>query len=163
VSDLLKQFLDDATARLTELQPLVAEHERLTQVLASIDVTGAPVSKQPTASVETPKSGKAVASKPAPAAPAKSRARAKASPRRRPRVSAELRRRQLAELIEHKPGLTVAQLASELAMNSSGLYAMLNELRDQGALVKRDRRWFASSNGAANGDSPVDGRELVTA
>jgi len=143
VSDFLKTKRDEISARLRELEPLVAEYRQLEA--ASQALAGLPGA---TATAATPRTARR--GRPAAAATTRSRSatrsrRASTTGRRgRPRGSGT-RAIQTLELVKSKPGITIPEIASAMGIKQNYLYRVLPGLEKDGKVVKRDRGWHAAA------------------
>ena len=112
VTDTVREQVD---ARLKELEPLVAEYERLRQVADLLD-------------------GEAAAAAPG-----------RATPRRRLRAGAASapahgrRADEALELIGARPGITVAEVAEAMGIGTTYLYRLLPRLEREGRVRKEGR------------------------
>ena len=139
MSDFLKTKRDEIAARLSELEPLVAEYRQLEA--ASAALAGLPgAAARPARPARPARRGRATAAKP------KARARrASTSGRRgRPRGSGT-RAIQTLELVKSKPGITIPEIASAMGIKQNYLYRVLPGLEKDGKVVKRDRGWHAKA------------------
>ena len=104
-------------ARIKELEPLVAEYERLQQVVVLLD--------EPQPSAKAP--------------------RGRSTPRRSLPQSASSRRAHgqrsddALKLIQQKPGITVADTAEALGIGTTYLYRLLPRLEREGKIRKEGR------------------------
>ncbi|WP_210494439.1 helix-turn-helix domain-containing protein [Patulibacter sp. SYSU D01012] len=116
MSDFLSEKRDEIQARLDELAPLIAEHDRLRRALDALD--GVDHSSSSTRSSGT---GRGAG---------------------RPRGSGE-RSRQALELLRKEPGLGAAEVARRIGVHPNYAYRILPGLEEQGLVEKRDRVWYA--------------------
>jgi hypothetical protein len=167
-----------AQERLRELEPLVAEYQEVRQLVDRLDDEREAESSTPTpaaAPAASPAKPAAPASRPArtraaakrtPAvkpqaaktAPASTRRRAAAKPAtasdRRPgrgRTAAKPgeRERQLLELVGARPGIKVSEIAPELGVDATGLYAIVRRLHQRGRLSKDGQQLRLAGESAA--------------
>jgi DNA-binding transcriptional ArsR family regulator len=117
MSDFLTEKRDEIQARLDELAPLIAEHDRLQRALDALDgVDG---------SASSGRSGE------------KSSGRSAG----RPRGSGE-RSRQALALLRQEPGLGAAEVARRIGVHPNYAYRILPGLEEQGLVEKRERLWY---------------------
>lgn len=119
MSDFLTEKRDEIQARLDELAPLIAEHDRLQRALDALDgVDGSSGSS--------------------------SRSSEKSSGSRsagRPRGSGE-RSRQALALLRQEPGLGAAEVARRIGVHPNYAYRILPGLEEQGLIEKKERLWY---------------------
>jgi hypothetical protein len=133
VSDFLQTKREEISARLRELEPLVAEYRQLEAAASAL--AGLPGGATRTARV-TRRSR-------TPARPAaRTRRSAGAGRRGRPRGSGT-RALQTLELVKAKPGITIPEIAAQMGIKQNYLYRVLPGLEKDGKVVKRDRGWHA--------------------
>jgi hypothetical protein len=118
MSDFLTEKRDEIQARLDELAPLIAEHDRLQRALDALDgVDGSGTSTRSSGE----KSGSRGAG--------------------RPRGSGE-RSRQALALLRQEPGLGAAEVARRIGVHPNYAYRILPGLEEQGLVEKKDRLWY---------------------
>ena len=124
VADLLDRVRDELATRLTELRPLVDEHERLEAALRALSDAKAPVRTPRAAQSAGPDgSGAARATAPAPA---------------RKRAPRGANRAAVLRAAEQRPGASGAELAVASGVERNTLYALLARLVNDGELQKRE-------------------------
>lgn len=119
MSDFLTEKRDEIQARLDELAPLIAEHDRLQRALDAldgVDHSGGGSSR----SADKGGSGRGAG---------------------RPRGSGE-RSRQALALLRKEPGLGAAEVARRIGVHPNYAYRILPGLEEQGLVEKRDRVWY---------------------
>jgi hypothetical protein len=120
MSDFLTEKRDEIQARLDELAPLIAEHERLQRALDALDgVDTSGPSQRSSSSGE--KGGSRGAG--------------------RPRGSGE-RSRQALALLRQEPGLGAAEVARRIGVHPNYAYRILPGLEEQGLVEKKERLWY---------------------
>jgi hypothetical protein len=118
MSDFLTEKRDEIQARLDELAPLIAEHDRLQRALDALDgVDGSGTSTRS----RCEKSGSRGAG--------------------RPRGSG-VRSRQALALLRQEPGLGAAEVARRIGVHPNYAYRILPGLEEQGLVEKKDRLWY---------------------
>ena len=114
MADFLDEKRREIEARLTELRPLVDEHDRLQKAAAALAGVGNGRAKQRTA------------------------------PRRRgrgrPRGTGK-RAQQALELVRARPGITIRELSEAMGIHANYLYRVMPTLESEGKVVKRDKGW----------------------
>jgi CRP-like cAMP-binding protein len=128
VSDFLDTKRKEISARLRELEPLVAEYRQLEAAAAALaDLPGkpAPGVKRGRPSGRTSAAG--------PASPPRRRGR--------PRGSGT-RALQAFELVKARPGITTSEIASSMGIKQNYLYRVLPSLEKDAKVDKRGRGWF---------------------
>jgi hypothetical protein len=129
---VLDQFRDAeqrVAARLKELDRAIAEYREREEVARRLRI-------DPSATATpTAKRAGAVASP-----PAGRRSRRAARPGQRGE--------QLVDLVRTRPGITVREAATELGVDTTGLYRVVHRLEERGALRKHGRRLEAASGSA---------------
>jgi hypothetical protein len=110
VTDLLDRITADIDRRLTELRSAFDENERLVNAREALGANGRPSTR--------PK-------KPSRTKPAAARAQATSTRRRAPRGE---NRRKILELIEQRPGVSPAEIASVTGVKKPVTYATLSKL-----------------------------------
>lgn len=120
MSDFLAEKRDEIQARLDELAPLIAEHERLQRALDALD--GVDTSSGSSKRSSSSKDG---------------------GSRRagRPRGSGE-RSRQALALLRQEPGLGAAEVARRIGVHPNYAYRILPGLEEQGLVEKKERLWY---------------------
>ncbi|MDO9409207.1 helix-turn-helix domain-containing protein [Patulibacter sp.] len=119
MSDFLTEKRDEIQARLDELAPLIAEHDRLRRALDAldgVDSSGGSSSRQSEKSGGTRSAG-------------------------RPRGSGE-RSRQALALLRQEPGLGAAEVARRIGVHPNYAYRILPGLEEQGLIEKKERLWY---------------------
>ena len=141
MSDFLKTKRDEIAARLSELEPLVAEYRQLEAAAAAL--AGLPGAAARPA--RTARRGRATAArKPAARTTTRARRSSAGGRRGRPRGSGT-RAIQTLELVKSKPGITIPEIASAMGIKQNYLYRVLPGLEKDGKVVKRDRGWHAKA------------------
>jgi sugar-specific transcriptional regulator TrmB len=120
MSDFLTEKRDEIQARLDELAPLIAEHERLRRALDALDGVEPSSSSSSSRSSSEKGSGRGAG---------------------RPRGSGE-RSRQALALLREEPGLGAAEVARRIGVHPNYAYRILPGLEEQGLVEKRDRVWY---------------------
>jgi hypothetical protein len=138
VSDFLQTKRDEIAARLSELEPLVAEYRQLEAAAAAL--AGLPGAAARPARATRPRAGRAATARPA----TRSRRSSTSGRRGRPRGSGT-RAIQTLELVKSKPGITIPEIASAMGIKQNYLYRVLPGLEKDGKVVKRDRGWHAAA------------------
>src|SRR5215212_1781286 len=131
--DLLKRTTDEIRKRLKELEPQVAEHERLQGALAALD---------------QPRREKA--------SPHRSRGTGTRGRRRRTtsgRVGRGERRQQLLRVVQAEPGIRPSAAAHQMGVNPSQLHALSRRLEEGGEVERRDGGLHLASPSKAVGSS----------
>lgn len=118
MSDFLSEKRDEIQARLDELAPLIAEHDRLQRALDALDGVDS-------SSSSTRSSGEKGGSRGA----------------GRPRGSGE-RSRQALALLRQEPGLGAAEVARRIGVHPNYAYRILPGLEEQGLVEKKERLWY---------------------
>lgn len=123
MSDFLTEKRDEIQARLDELAPLIAEHERLQRALDALDGvdTSSSSSKRSSSSSSSKEGGSRGAG--------------------RPRGSGE-RSRQALALLRQEPGLGAAEVARRIGVHPNYAYRILPGLEEQGLVEKKERLWY---------------------
>jgi ribosomal protein S25 len=170
VTDFLDEKHREITDRLTELQPLVEEYQRLEAAVAALDGLGrsavAPAASAPKA---TPKAAGKVArkaarkvpgrrgpgrprgsktkTKKAAAAPATATAKATApaagGAKRKAgrRKGSGTRAAQALSFVQEQAGITIPELAARMGIKQNYLYRVLPILEEEGKVTKQGRGW----------------------
>ena len=140
MSDFLETKRQEISARLRELEPLVAEYRQLEAAATALaDLPGEPARAAARPAARTPRRAARTAA--ATARPA--RTRSATGRRGRPRGSGT-RALQTLELVKAKPGITIPEIASAMGIKQNYLYRVLPGLEKDGKVVKRDRGWHAA-------------------
>jgi DNA-binding NarL/FixJ family response regulator len=129
----LSDLRQRALARLNELEPLVAEYQQLQSVLAKLgpdDVDGARTAAAKPASRPRRSAAKAARKRATPAR------RASGGSRRRRAVAPGSRERDVVRLVGERPGISVPEIARELNVDPTGLYAIVRRLTAKGQMRK---------------------------
>jgi len=126
MTDLLDRIRDELDVRLSELRPLIDEHERLAAALRALGESDRVSRSAPTSrATVAPAAG-------APAAP-------RATPaKRRKHAPQGANRQAVLHTVEERPGASVGEIAAVSGVERSSLYALLARLVKAGELVKRD-------------------------
>lgn len=119
MSDFLTEKRDEIQARLDELAPLIAEHDRLRRALDALD--GVDSSGSGSRGSSSEESGSRGAG--------------------RPRGSGE-RSRQALALLRQEPGLGAAEVARRIGVHPNYAYRILPGLEEQGLVEKKERLWY---------------------
>src|SRR5215212_4315242 len=114
--DLLKRTTQQIRDRLKELEPLVAEHERLRRALTSL------------AGGEQVPKGRGRGRGPTQTAPGKQAKRAGRGERRE----------QVLRVVNEEPGLRPSEAARRVGIQPSQLHALVKRLEEEGAIERRD-------------------------
>lgn len=114
IEDVEKQV----RARMAELEPAVAEYDKLKQILATFQASEAPPAAR----------------------------RATKVTRRRGGAAPSRREEQALELIVGTPGITVAEIAEKLEIGPTYLYRLLPKLEREGRVRKVDKGYHAVAN-----------------
>jgi hypothetical protein len=127
----LSDLRQRAEARLTELEPLVAEYQQLQAVLAKLGTDDLP--RRATAA--KPATRRRASAKPARkrATPAK---RAGRGTGRRRAAAPGSREGDVVRLVTQRPGISVPEIARELNVDPTGLYAIVRRLTAKGQMRK---------------------------
>jgi hypothetical protein len=131
--DFLDQKRAEIAQRLSELKPLVSEHERLQAAATALD--------------SIPAADGGTRAKPSPRAPARRKPSGAngASPgahRGRPKGTGK-RSRQALEVITEHPGITIPQIAEKMGIKQNYLYRVLPDLAQERRVRKEGRGWHA--------------------
>jgi Winged helix-turn-helix DNA-binding len=118
VLDELRSFEKRVTDRLAELRPLVDEYQELERLAERLGLDATPAPAAPPRRARPPRK--------APAAP-----RRRGTPGRKPE-----RREQVLERVRRKPGITVPEIAKDLAVDPTGLYRVVRRLEKDGVIAK---------------------------
>jgi hypothetical protein len=129
----LSDLRQRAVARLNELEPLVAEYQQLQAVLAKLGPDDAGGGRA--AAAAKPASRRRSSAKPARkrATPAR---KASGGSRRRRAVAPGSRERDVVRLVGERPGISVPEIARELNVDPTGLYAIVRRLTAKGQMRK---------------------------
>jgi hypothetical protein len=146
VSDFLKTKRDEISARLRELEPLVAEYRQLEAASAALAGIPGAAAATATATPRTARRGRPAAAAKTTRTRSSSRARRSSTTGRRgrPRGSGT-RALQTLELVKSKPGITIPEIATAMGIKQNYLYRVLPGLEKDGKVVKRDRGWHAAA------------------
>jgi DNA-binding NarL/FixJ family response regulator len=129
----LSDLRQRAVARLNELEPLVAEYEQLQAVLAKLgpdDVGGGRAAAAAKPAGRRRSSAKAARKRATPAR------KASGGSRRRRAVAPGSRERDVVRLVGERPGISVPEIARELNVDPTGLYAIVRRLTAKGQMRK---------------------------
>jgi hypothetical protein len=119
MADFLDEKRKEIDARLRELKPMVDEYNRLEKAAAALSGVGGTQR----------------------ATGARRRAGGGNSSRRgRPRGSGN-RAKQALELVQARPGITIAEMAGSMKIQPNYLYRVMPTLESEGHVVKRDKGW----------------------
>lgn len=145
-----REVRERVLVRLAELEPLIAEHAELATLAAEMGWTSAPDPAR-ARDVAAPALTPARRPAPAPSAGRKTTGR-KAAARRSTRKQGAAGPRaakaggvdpkRIVAVVKAAPGSTVAQIASELGVESQALFAPVRDLTDAGRLTKRGRQLY---------------------
>ena len=129
MADFLEEKRREIQARLSELQPMVDEYQRLEAAERALAGVG---------------------SKPArTAAPARrSRGNSSAGRRGRPKGSGT-RAIQALELVRARPGITIPELAEAMGIKQNYLYRVMPDLAKNGEVTKSGRGWHIRDKSSA--------------
>src|SRR5215212_8203251 len=111
--DLLNRTTQDIRDRLKELEPLVAEHERLQAALAALEESSGEKS--------VPRRGRA----------GRGRGHGPTTARRAGRGE---RRQQLLDVVNAEPGMRPSEAAKRMGVNPAQLHALVKRTEEEGAL-----------------------------
>ena len=140
MADFLDEKRKEIDARLKELRPLVEEFNRLEKAaaaLAGVGGTGGGGGQAATTSRRTRGGGGGGGASTKP----RTRKASKGGARRgRPRGSGT-RGKQALELVQAKPGITIAELADQMGIKANYLYRVMPSLEAEGQVAKRDGGW----------------------
>lgn len=142
----LSDLRQRAVARLTELEPLVAEYQQLQSVLAKLgpeDLSGGTAAAVKPATRRRRSSAKPAARKRS--APAR---RASSGSRRRNAAAPGSRERDVVRLVGERPGISVPEIARELNVDPTGLYAIVRRLTAKGQMRKDGTKLELASAGS---------------
>jgi hypothetical protein len=128
----LSDLRQRAEARLTELEPLVAEYQQLQAVLAKLGTDDLPRRTTAAAKPATRRRASAKAARKR-SAPAK---RASGGTRRRRAAAPGSREGDVVRLVTQRPGISVPEIARELNVDPTGLYAIVRRLTAKGQMRK---------------------------
>jgi len=131
MADFLQTKRDEIAARMRELEPLVEEYHQLAAAAAAL-AGASPRARVAAASKRSSDTAKAAAT---------TSARAGTGRRRGRPPGGGTRARQTIELVRAKPGLTIAELASEMGIKQNYLYRVLPGLAKDKKVVKRGKGW----------------------
>jgi hypothetical protein len=137
---LLEDFRSDITKRITELEPLVAEHAEL---LAADEALGAAFANGNGKPVAKPRASVAKSTVAKPATAAKAKPAGGTGKRGRPAGSGN-RANEVIALITVTPGLSIKDIAAKLKMKPNYLYRVLPGLEKDGKVVKREDGYHAA-------------------
>jgi hypothetical protein len=133
MTDFLDEKRNEIKGRITELRPLVEEHNRLEAALAAL----ADVPNGVTASARAkPTSAKAAVRRRSP----------KTRRPGRPKGSGP-RGTKALELVKASPGITIPQLADKMGIKQNYLYRVMPGLAEAGLVRKDGRGWHPKGSG----------------
>jgi hypothetical protein len=154
VTDFLDEKRREITDRLTELQPMVDEYNRLQDAASALAGVGGAAKAsaavttrrrrgpgRPRGSASSTRK-KAAAAKPAgkkPGRPAGKKGRAGR------RKGSGTRAAEALTLVQGQPGITIPELAAKMGIKQNYLYRVLPGLRTEGKVLKRGRGWVPKS------------------
>src|SRR3954447_25275747 len=127
VLDELSDLRQRAVDRLKELEPLVAEYQQLQAVLAKLgtdDLPGRAAAKPASPRRSTTRARKATAR------------RSSGGSRRRRAAAPGSREADVVRLVGERPGISVPEVARELNVDPTGLYAIVRRLTARGRMRK---------------------------
>jgi hypothetical protein len=119
VADLVKETLASLEARIAELAPLVAEHERLTTAAERLRAVATDGATRTGGSRKRPVGGNG----------------------RRRRGGATWKQRFL-DSVDQQPGITVGEMASKLKVDSRRLSTLGSQLKKSGNVKKKGRGFY---------------------
>jgi hypothetical protein len=136
MADFLQTKRDEIKARMGELEPMVEEYHQLAAAAAALagasgGTRNGAGSKEPSDTGTTARA---------------TRARATTGRRRGRPPGGGTRALQTIELVKAKPGLTIAELASEMGIKQNYLYRVLPGLAKDKKVVKRGKGWHPREN-----------------
>jgi transcriptional regulator with GAF, ATPase, and Fis domain len=120
--DLLERAKEEIRERLTELEPLVEERDRLRSALEALEAG------------EGPKT------------PPRRASRQRGRPTTSRRAGRGERRTQLLELLQAEPGLRPTEAARRMAVNPAQVHSLARRLEEDGALERRDGALYPSGS-----------------
>ena len=126
--DLVARTRDEIRARLAELEPLVAERDRLQRALEALEAI-------------------------APERRARRAGARRGTGRGRERAGRGERRRELLALVEANPGITPSNAAELIGVSSAQVHSLARRLEQGGELERRDGGLFTRTDGAAAGEA----------
>jgi hypothetical protein len=129
VLDELSDLRQRAVERLQELEPLVAEYQQLQAVIARLGTDDLPAR-----AAAKPATRKRAATRPRKAATA--RRATGGSRRRRSAAAPGSREADVVRLVGERPGISVPEIARELNVDPTGLYAIVRRLTARGRMRK---------------------------
>jgi hypothetical protein len=136
MADFLQTKREEIAARMRELEPLVEEYQQLAAAAAAL--AGASVRARSTGG------GKRSSDNGTTARATSGRS---TTGRRRGRPpGGGTRALQTVELVKARPGLTIAELASEMGIKQNYLYRVLPGLAKDKKVVKRGKGWHPREN-----------------
>ena len=118
---LLERTKQEIRARLNEIEPLVAERDRLRAALEALEAGEAP--KRTSRRTN----------------------RQRGRPTVSPRAGRGERRTQLLELLRTEPGLRPAEAARRMGINPAQLHSLARRLEENGELERRDGALYPAS------------------
>ena len=132
MTDFLDRTRKEIGARLTELEPLVDEYERLQSALSALEEVA--TASAPTAAARRGARHKTTAS------PERPRGAHTQRRRGRPKGSGT-RGAEALQLVRSQPGITIPQMAEKMGIKQNYLYRVLPALANDGLVIKRGRGW----------------------
>ena len=127
--DLLSRTTREIRDRLSELEPLVREHERLQAALAALESSGG--------ESET-RRGRSAGGR-----GAGGRGRQRTTSRRAGRGE---RRQQLLDVVRAEPGLRPSEAARRMGINPAQLHALVKRTEEEGAVERRDGALYPATS-----------------
>jgi hypothetical protein len=136
MADFLQTKRAEITARMRELEPLVEEYHQLAAAAAAL-AGASPSARSAGAGKRSSDNG---------TAPRATSARSTSGRRRGRPPGGGTRALQTIELVKARPGLTIAELASEMGIKQNYLYRVLPGLAKDKKVVKRGKGWHPREN-----------------
>lgn len=147
MTEVLSKTRRDIAERLRELRPFVEEYQRLEEAVSALAGIVAASRPRPTAprrrtprrprGTTTPKMPANRASKPKPAVETTSAAKHDTG---RPRGRGA-RAAQALAIVRANPGITIPEIAAQMAIKGNYLYQVLPKLEREGKVLRRGRGW----------------------
>ena len=136
--DLIARAQEEIRARLAELEPLVAEHDRLERALEALEGLAATRTHPAGRDQLGPTGG-----------PRRPRGRSTHGRAPGARTLRGPRQRELLALVRDNPGLTVSAAARTMRISSSQASNLARRLEDKGEIRRTDQGLFTVTEGAA--------------
>ncbi|MGD0980091.1 MAG: hypothetical protein ABR946_01270 [Solirubrobacteraceae bacterium] len=136
MADFLQTKREEIAARMRELEPLVEEYQQLAAAAAAL--AGASVRARSTGGGKRSSDNGTTARA--------TSARSTTGRRRGRPPGGGTRALQTVELVKARPGLTIAELASEMGIKQNYLYRVLPGLAKDKKVVKRGKGWHPREN-----------------